>query len=81
MLKGHNYDVQQDVSRLGTTDAEGRLFLADAISTPQNYKPELIIDIATLTGQQVVHSPIRPIAMILMPTEVYKLLEESGQSI
>ena len=33
------------------TDAEGRLVLADAISyTIKKYKPELIIDLATLTG-------------------------------
>ena len=32
------------------TDAEGRLILADAISYAGKYKPELIIDIATLTG-------------------------------
>jgi leucyl aminopeptidase len=34
-----------------TTDAEGRLVLADAITYTQNtYKPSTIIDIATLTG-------------------------------
>lgn len=32
------------------TDAEGRLLLADALSYAQKYKPELVIDIATLTG-------------------------------
>ena len=35
---------------VGNTDAEGRLILADAISYASKYKPELIIDIATLTG-------------------------------
>lgn len=35
---------------IGNTDAEGRLILADAISYAAKYKPELIIDIATLTG-------------------------------
>ena len=33
------------------TDGEGRLILADAISYSCKYKPKLIIDIATLTGQ------------------------------
>jgi leucyl aminopeptidase len=33
------------------TDCEGRLILADAISYSSKYKPKLIIDIATLTGQ------------------------------
>jgi leucyl aminopeptidase len=32
------------------TDAEGRLLLADALSYAKKYKPELVIDIATLTG-------------------------------
>ena len=40
---------------IGNTDAEGRLVLADAIAyTVKNYKPEAIIDIATLTGACVV---------------------------
>jgi len=33
-----------------STDAEGRLILADALSYAQKYEPELVIDIATLTG-------------------------------
>ena len=32
------------------TDAEGRLIMADALSYAQKYKPELVFDIATLTG-------------------------------
>ena len=32
------------------TDAEGRMILADALSYAQKYNPELVIDIATLTG-------------------------------
>ena len=33
------------------TDAEGRLIMADAISYSKKYKPTMIIDVATLTGQ------------------------------
>jgi leucyl aminopeptidase len=33
-----------------TTDAEGRLVLADALAYAQRYKPTAIIDLATLTG-------------------------------
>lgn len=33
------------------TDAEGRLIMADAIAYSKKYKPSLVIDIATLTGQ------------------------------
>ena len=32
------------------TDAEGRLVLADALSFAKKYNPELVIDLATLTG-------------------------------
>ncbi len=40
---------------IGNTDAEGRLVLADAISyMVKNYKPDAIIDIATLTGAVVI---------------------------
>lgn len=40
---------------IGNTDAEGRLVLADAISyVARKYKPDMIIDIATLTGAQLI---------------------------
>ena len=35
------------------TDAEGRLIMADALAYSSKYKPDLCIDIATLTGQAV----------------------------
>lgn len=35
------------------TDAEGRLILADALSYANKYEPELVIDLATLTGSAV----------------------------
>jgi leucyl aminopeptidase len=35
---------------IGNTDAEGRLVLADALADADDEKPELLIDIATLTG-------------------------------
>ncbi len=40
---------------IGNTDAEGRLVLADAFAyVVKNYKPEIMIDMATLTGACVV---------------------------
>jgi len=35
---------------IGNTDAEGRLVLADALALADDEKPELIVDMATLTG-------------------------------
>ncbi len=36
------------------TDAEGRLILADALSYARTYRPILVIDLATLTGAQII---------------------------
>ncbi len=36
------------------TDAEGRMLLADALSYASSYRPEIVIDLATLTGSAVV---------------------------
>lgn len=43
MLDGTTVEIQN-------TDAEGRLVLADALAFAKQYDPELVIDIATLTG-------------------------------
>jgi leucyl aminopeptidase len=36
------------------TDAEGRLVLADALTYAERFNPELVIDVATLTGAMIV---------------------------
>jgi len=41
-------------SEIDNTDAEGRLILADALSYASRYKPDLVVDLATLTGAVVV---------------------------
>lgn len=41
-------------SEIDNTDAEGRLILADALSYAARFRPDLIIDLATLTGAVVV---------------------------
>lgn len=64
---------------IGNTDAEGRLILADAISYASKYKPELIIDIATLTGSAAVTFGNQAIAMMTNADRKYiSLLEECG---
>jgi len=65
---------------VGNTDAEGRLILADAISYASKYKPEIIINIATLTGSAAVTFSNKAIALMTNADRKYiKLLEESGQ--
>lgn len=49
------------------TDAEGRLILADALSYISEYKPEVVLDFATLTGACVV--ALGSIAMGMMGNE------------
>ncbi|WP_119344579.1 leucyl aminopeptidase [Facilibium subflavum] len=39
---------------IGNTDAEGRLALCDTLTYIEKYNPEVVIDIATLTGAMVV---------------------------
>lgn len=59
---GGNAYVPGDVIRMHSgktvevlnTDAEGRLILADALSYAKTYRPELVIDLATLTGSAVI---------------------------
>jgi len=54
------------------TDAEGRMILADALSYAKKYKPELVIDLATLTG--AAHAAIGPYGIVSMgnASEKYK---------
>lgn len=50
IIKGYNGKTVEIIN----TDAEGRLILADALAyTVKNYKPSLVIDIATLTGSMI----------------------------
>jgi leucyl aminopeptidase len=67
---------------VGNTDAEGRLILADAISYASKYKPELIIDIATLTGSAAMTFGNKAIALMTNADRKYiKLLEECGNDV
>ncbi|HUM48404.1 MAG TPA: leucyl aminopeptidase, partial [Chitinophagales bacterium] len=61
------------------SDAEGRMILGDALSFARQYKPELVIDAATLTG--AAHRAVGDHAIAYMgtaATEVKNELESSG---
>lgn len=63
------------------TDAEGRLILADALSWAEQYTPELVIDLATLTGAAV--AAIGPYGIVSMGTadeRVKNKLKASGNN-
>lgn len=64
------------------TDAEGRLILADALSYAKKYEPEFVIDIATLTGAQVVAIGHQGIALLTNDQGPFKeKLIESGNNV
>jgi leucyl aminopeptidase len=64
------------------TDAEGRLILADALAYSDKYKPEVVIDAATLTGAAV--RAIGTHASIVMGNaddSFFKELEDAGNEV
>ncbi|MFT5823128.1 MAG: leucyl aminopeptidase [Crocinitomix sp.] len=61
------------------TDAEGRMVLADALAYAKKYKPELVIDGATLTGSAVRAIGLFGIcAMGNAPKKEFDLLDKAG---
>ena len=60
------------------SDAEGRMILADALAYAQKYKPELVIDLATLTGAAV--AAIGTSGIVAMGTADEKTINELKQS-
>ncbi len=67
---------------VGNTDAEGRIILADAISYASKYKPELIIDIATLTGSAAMTFSNQAIALMTNAERRYvDLIQECGNDV
>lgn len=64
------------------TDAEGRLILADGLSyLIKNYKPETVIDIATLTGSSVATLGYECGALFTNDDNLSKKLQQSGDEI
>ncbi len=61
------------------TDAEGRLILADALSYAKKYKPELVIDIATLTGGAEIIAGNQAIVGMGNHEEYLHAMKESGE--
>jgi len=62
------------------TDAEGRMILADALSFAKQYNPQLVIDLATLTGSAVAAIGMYGIAAMGTASEkIFIDLKESGE--
>ena len=67
------------------TDAEGRLILADALAYAGRYKPQAILDIATLTGACVVALGEQTIGMLgnddALKNRVRQAAEKTGERV
>ncbi|WP_430813324.1 leucyl aminopeptidase family protein [Carboxylicivirga sp. RSCT41] len=64
------------------TDAEGRLILADALSYSKKYEPELVIDLATLTGSAVMAlGQYATVGMGTASDDVFKQLHDAGDCV
>jgi leucyl aminopeptidase len=61
------------------TDAEGRLILADALSYAKKYSPELVIDIATLTGAAEIVAGNHAIVGMGNTKEHIQKIKETGE--
>ncbi|MFY7842435.1 MAG: leucyl aminopeptidase [Rhabdochlamydiaceae bacterium] len=79
-------DVYKSLSgktiEISNTDAEGRLILADALTYVQNkYQPDLIVDLATLTGNIVLALGDHLTGLFSNDDQLAKLLVESGDHV
>src|SRR5437762_3817777 len=61
------------------TDAEGRLILCDALTYCERFKPETVIDIATLTGAVVIALGAHATGLLSNYEPLAKELLEAGQ--
>ncbi|MBI2623688.1 MAG: leucyl aminopeptidase family protein [Candidatus Liptonbacteria bacterium] len=62
------------------TDAEGRIILADALEYAKRFSPELVIDIATLTGSAIVALGQRATALFSTSAQAERALRAMGEA-
>lgn len=62
-----------------STDAEGRLLLADALTYASKYKPDAVIDVATLTGACVIALGDDVIGMLGTDDQLKKDINQAAQ--
>ena len=63
------------------TDAEGRLILADALAYSARFEPEILVDLATLTGACLVALGTRVAAIFATTAELDQRIRESGSRV
>lgn len=65
--------------QIDNTDAEGRLVLADALCYADTFDPEIVVDIATLTGACKIALGTVAAAVFSTNTKYWEMIRESGQ--
>lgn len=88
MISGESYrpgDIIRTFSgktvEVQDTDAEGRIILADALAWAARYEPQLVIDVATLTGSAVVALGERSSALFTEDEKLETKLRHIGLSV
>jgi len=86
MASGKSYrpgDVVRSMSgktiEILNTDAEGRVILADALTYAQKYNPEVVIDVATLTGASMVALGERASAIFTDDDSLAETMKKIGE--
>ncbi|RWS13937.1 aminopeptidase-like protein 3, partial [Dinothrombium tinctorium] len=64
--------------QVDNTDAEGRLVLADALCYAQKFDPELILDVATLTGAMTIALGASATGVFTTSTKHFNMLQKCG---
>lgn len=79
----HPGDVLRSMSgktiEILNTDAEGRVILADALHYAKQYKPRLVVDVATLTGAAMVALGNKASAILTPEKELEERLRALGE--
>lgn len=73
------YSMSGKTIEILNTDAEGRVILADALTYSHKYNPEIVIDVATLTGAAMVALGERASAIFTEDGELAHTLEKIGE--
>lgn len=69
-------------TEVGNTDAEGRMVLADALAYAiDNYQPDVIVDVATLTGAMKIALGLRTGGLFASDADLRRRVQEAGASV
>jgi len=71
--------MQGTTIEITNTDAEGRMVLCDTLTYAERFKPEFVIDVATLTGAVIVSLGRFASGFMTPDDKLAKMIEKAGQ--